>query len=102
MVGPDLAGIEQAPKQRIASAGNRMQRAGAIEGISGFERLRMAGAATTEVDFQRLAGVARGEDAPGEDLEPPFADQLREGARHLWRDAVPVNVPPWPRVAQEA
>jgi hypothetical protein len=102
MVGPNVARIEQAAEQGVAGSFHRVERAGAIERISESFALHCGGAATAILNVDPTVRFASREDPPGNDLEPPLADKSRDGCADLRRNAVPVHVPPWPRVAQEA
>src|SRR5438067_2486147 len=102
VVRTHVSRIEQAAQQRILGPCDRVQRTGAVEPISKAHILETAGAASAKLDFKPIVGVARSSDAPGNDLQPPFTDQPGNGLGNFRRDAMAVNVPPWPSVPQEA
>src|SRR5690348_13045896 len=79
-----------------------MQRAGAVQRISEGLGPALARAAPTVGNLDTLVGVAGGLDAAGHDLEVAVSDHPRDDVGDLGRDAVAVDVPPRPRVAQEA
>src|SRR5689334_1555544 len=94
--------IEQAAKQRIARVSNRVKRAGTIECVGETPLLGRTCAASPNLDLQRIAAVARGQDSAGRNLQTTLGDHPHDRIRHLWRNSVTMHVPPWPGVPQEA
>ena len=102
MVRLDLAGVEQASKQGILGARNRMKRAGAVERISDLQLLRSRSAAANDFHIEAIIIFARIDNTASENLEPALRDHPRNRVGNLRRDAVPVNIPPWAGMAQES
>src|SRR5689334_16029238 len=78
MIRPDRARIEQAAQQRVFRARDRVQRAGAVEGVSEDRRLRRPRTAAAVLHLDAIGCVARTDDAAGNDLEAALADEASD------------------------
>src|SRR4051812_13068434 len=101
MIRPDLAGVQQAPQQRVLGARDGMQRPSAIEDI--FESLGpvLGSTAAAVLDLDSVRYVARRNNSSGDDLQLSPGDRIRDYVRDLGSDAVAVDVPPRARMAKE-
>src|SRR6185312_6357163 len=102
MVRPDLAAIEKTAQQGVPRPFDRMQRTGAVEGVSEARRLKIAAPAAADFHFKTLRHLACGNHTSGDDFQPALPDQPRDGRCDLGRDPVTVNIPPGAGVTNEA
>src|SRR4051794_28780194 len=102
VVGLDQMRVEQLAKQRVARLADVAERAGAVENIAELAcGLGLALAAQGNDHIDALLARLRVDDSAGCYLQPPFGHQFLEPLCNLRSDAVAMDVPPWPRMAQE-
>src|SRR5579872_3547900 len=97
-----LPGVEQAAEQRIFRMGDRMERTRAVERESKIFRSRLARTAPPIIHRKASARFMSANDLACCNFEAPFANQKGERLRHFGSDAVAVDIPPRPRMTQEA
>src|SRR5689334_8551564 len=102
MIRPNLTGIEQASKQRVLRPRDRMQRAGAVEGVGECLALGLGLATAPVLDLESAWNIGSGHNPPRDDLEPPVGDHSSDRRSHFRRNPVTVHVPPGPGVPKEA
>src|SRR3954451_1791794 len=95
-------GIEQAAQHGILGLSNRVQRPRGVERVTDDHRSIDRRASRPIGDLQSPIGVARGDDAPRDQLEPALANKLGNSLSNLGSDPVAMNVPIGPGVAEEA
>src|SRR5438105_2165322 len=102
MIGPNLAGVEQAAEQRVLRARDRVKWAGAVECVGKVLRPQGLRAPAPIFDLDAVRSFMRPDDAPGDDLKPSLGTRPRDDVGDFGRNTVTMNVPPVPHMTQEA
>src|SRR5438309_5296555 len=100
MVRPNLPRVEEAPKQRILRACDRMERAGAVEDISESLGPAPGRSSAAVLDFDPRLRFASGHDPRRGDLQLIAGDHPCDNRGNFGGNSVAMDVPPWTGVAK--